>query len=208
MVLVPAGEFLFGAEKRRVSLPAFYIDKTEVTNGAYQAFSTATGYALPAGFPSNRPGLPVVNVSVADAQAFATWAGKRLPKEMEWEKAARGVDGRRFPWGEKEDAAMANVAGPGLRPADGFPQGASPFGALQMVGNVWELVDQTAVPSERTLALYTSMRPPATRSEAWYMIRGESYGEPLAPNAIWDSTAVPARWQNRFIGFRCVRDVR
>ena len=109
MVLVPAGSFLFGEKKEPVSLPAFYIDKTEVTNAAYADFCRATNRPLPPAFPRKSAGLPVVNVSILDAQLFVKWAGKRLPTAREWEKAARGTDGRDFPWGNEADPSKANI---------------------------------------------------------------------------------------------------
>ena len=109
MVLVDAGGFLFGANKEPDTLPAFYIDKTEVTNAAYAQFCAETRHALPEGFPSDKPDLPVVNILILDARAFAQWAGKRLPKGREWEKAARGRDGFLYPWGNAMDPARANV---------------------------------------------------------------------------------------------------
>ncbi len=208
MVLVPAGDFLFGEKKQKMSLPAFYIDRTEVTNRDYAAFCQATAHPLPDEFARAGADLPVVNVTVADAKAYAEWAGKRLPKEAEWEKAARGTDGQTFPWGGAKDASRANVRTRALRPANGYPQGASPYGALQMVGNAWEFIDQTGTPSGNTLGRFRSMKPPATRDEPWYMIRGQSFGEPLMADVIWDSTVVPARWKASNIGFRCAKDAR
>jgi serine/threonine-protein kinase len=208
MVLIPAGDFLFGEKKEKMVLPAYYIDRTEVTNSDYAAFCRATGHTLPEGFARLRAELPVVNVTVRDAQAYADWAGKRLPKEAEWEKAARGVDGRNYPWGDAADASRANVGTHAPRPANGFPQGASPYGVLQMVGNAWEFIDQTGPPSDNTLKRFLSMTPPATRDEPWYVIRGQSCGEPLLPTVIWDSTMVPARWKDRYLGFRCAKDAR
>ena len=154
MLLVPAGTFLFGEEKKPVDLPAFYVDKTEVTNAAYARFCTGAGHALPQDFPVDRPNYPVVNVSIIEARDFAKWAGKRLPTGREWEKAARGKDGRLFPWGSERAMDRANVAGTGVRPVTDFPNGASPYGALQMVGNVWELVDQMSTPGPRMLAYF------------------------------------------------------
>jgi hypothetical protein len=75
-----------------------------------------------------------------------------------------------------------------------------------MVGNVWELVDQTVVPSEDALARFSSLKPPATASEPWYRIRGQSYGEELLPNVIWDAVSLPGRWQAGNVGFRCAKD--
>lgn len=208
MVLIPAGEFQSGKDKQPVQVPAFYIDKTEVTNAAFDAFSKATGRALPEGFPADKPDYPVVNVSFVDAHAFADWAGKRLPKAREWEKAARGTDGRQFPWGNERDPSRANLNTKVIRPVSDFASGASPYGVLQMVGNVWELVDQVSAPSDRAMQYFsTVMKPPPTRKEPWCQIRGASFNDALPDEVIWDSTTVPARWEDRNIGFRCARDV-
>jgi serine/threonine-protein kinase len=207
MVLVPAGDFLFGEKKQAASLPAFYIDKTEVSNAAYAQFCQATGRPLPDDFPSDQPNLPVVYVTIDDARAFAAWAGKRLPTDMEWEKAARGANGRTFPWGDERDASRANTGANKLRPVDSFPTGASPYGALQMIGNAWELVDKTR-PAPADKSPFRSLKPPLQPDEAWYMIRGESALEPLADDAIWDSNGVPERWKQQNVGFRCVKDAK
>jgi eukaryotic-like serine/threonine-protein kinase len=205
MVLVPAGEFAFGLDKQRIALPAFYIDRTEVPNAEYAKFCQATNRLRPDGFPDGNPDYPVVNVTIGDARAFAAWAGKRLPNPFEWEKAARGVDGRAFPWGNEQDPSRANVGTHQLRPVTDFAAGASPFGALQMVGNVWEFVDQLRPPSPEALKSYPSLKPPPREDEPWYMIRGQSSGEPLMDGVMWDSAPVPARWKNVYIGFRCVK---
>jgi len=217
MVLVPAGNFLFGEHKETAALPAFYIDKTEVSNQAYKDFCTATHRSLPQDFPSDRPAYPVVNINYGDATAFASWAGKRLPTGQEWEKAARGTDGREFPWGSALDIARTNVgkvheATKGdselLLPVNSLAEGASPFGALQMVGNVWEFVDVSVKPSANAVAYFTTrVNPPLQPNEFWYQIRGGSYREQLQPGLTWDATTVPARWMDENIGFRCAKDV-
>jgi serine/threonine-protein kinase len=208
MELVPAGPFKFGKDNATVTLPAFYIDKTEVTNRAYLQFHKAQGQPLPPDFPEDKPDLPVVNVSIVDAHAFAKWAGKRLPTAQEWEKAARGTDGRLLPWGDDPDAARCNVASKGLRPAADFPNGASPYGALNMVGNAWELVEQEMKPSPEAMEHFRGMgmKPPPGADEPWYMIRGLSFAMPMATEAARDYATVPARWTAADLGFRCARD--
>jgi serine/threonine-protein kinase len=208
MALVPAGTFLAG-EKKQPSppIPAFYIDKTEVTNAAYRSFCGATSRQLPDGFPAAKPNYPVVNVSILDAAEFAKWAGERLPSALEWEKAARGADGRLFPWGNNLDATRANLGPNGqIHPATDFPQGASPYCALNMVGNVWELVYELTTPSDFALHNYPSLDPQPTREDSWYQIRGGSFKEGLQDGLVWDSTTVPSRWKSTNIGFRCVKD--
>jgi serine/threonine-protein kinase len=207
MVLVPAGDFLFGEKKQVASLQAFYIDKTEVSNAAYAQFCQATNRPLPQRFAEHGPGYPVVNVTIADARDFAQWAGQRLPTDLEWEKAARGADGRTFPWGAEMDISRANTGSKELRPVDGFPSGASPYGALQMVGNAWEMVDKRRAPPS-DLRPFQSLKPPVQPDEAWYMIRGESALDPLVEQAIWDSSAIPERWKDMYVGFRCVKDAK
>ena len=212
MVLVPAGDFLSGENRTSVYLPAFFIDRTEVTNKDYQAFCDATNHALPDGFPKDHPELPIVNVTIADAQAFAKWDQKRLPTPREWEKAARGTDGRLFPWGDLKDSSRANVGTAKIQPADDFAGGASPYGALQMVGNVWEFVDQLTTPGPQALQFFaaTNLDPKPSLEDPWYQIRGQSFdkSEKLDDAAVWDSFSVPARWKSNIIGFRCARDAQ
>jgi formylglycine-generating enzyme required for sulfatase activity len=208
MMLVPAGTFLFGEKKQPVDLPAFYIDKTEVTNAAYAAFCQATEHPLPNNFKVDNPTYPVVEVSFLDAQAFAKWSGKRLPTAREWEKAARGTDGRDYPWGSRADPSLANLHSEGPWAADAMPGGASPNGALNMVGNVWELVDQSNPPGAK-IEQFKAMDPPPGPNDLWYTIRGGGFNGPqLVPALIWDDTAVPARWKDMNLGFRCVRDAQ
>jgi len=213
MVLVEAGAFLIGEKKERDTLPAFYIDKTEVSNAAYAQFCAETKHALPTGFAADKPDLPVVNVLILDARAFAQWAGKRLPKGREWEKAARGTDGRLFPWGNDADTARANVGSGKLLPVSDLSNGASPCGALNMLGNVWELVDQVSPPGplalDRFSKLFKKLKlAPPTAGEPWYMIRGQSFRaeETLDPGGLWDIFTVPERGSTIDIGFRCVKD--
>ncbi|HUJ21536.1 MAG TPA: SUMF1/EgtB/PvdO family nonheme iron enzyme, partial [Bryobacteraceae bacterium] len=209
MVLVPEGTFLFGEKKDPVRLPAFYIDRTEVSVAAYQAFCTASGRPAPKGARLDQPDYPVVDVSFQDAQDFAQWAHKRLPTSQEWEKAARGTDGRLYPWGEPKIPPPANV-GQGtnghVEPVTSFPDGASPFQALNMLGNVWEWVNEPAVPSPDAIKnLSRVMQPAPTRTEPWFLIRGGSYAEPLSDGYLRDTAPAPARRRAGNIGFRCAR---
>jgi serine/threonine-protein kinase len=215
MVLVEAGSFLVGEKKEPDTLPAFYIDQTEVSNAAYAQFCAETKHALPKGFAADQPDLPVVSVLILDARAFAEWAGKRLPKGREWEKAARGKDGFLYPWGDQRDTARANVGSGKLLPVSDLPNGASPCGALNMLGNVWELVDQVSPPGDGAFAKFTEVfkglnLAPPTRTEPWYMIRGNSFvaAEKLDPAGLWDIFTVPERGSAYNIGFRCVKDAR
>ena len=134
-------------QEQQIHIDFFYIDKYEVTNEQYHAFVEATGWSPPK-FADNsevsRSELPVVGVNFYDATAYCEWAGLRLPSEEEWEKAARGDDGRVFPWGDDYDCSRLNGRGSdcdgyeGAAPVGSFPGGASPYGVMDMAGNVWE----------------------------------------------------------------------
>ena len=153
MRLVPRGPFLMGPARRTVLLEAFAMDRHPVTNRAFARFLEDTGYRPEDGdahrflahWRSGKPepallDHPVVYVSWHDAAAYARWAGRRLPTEAEWEKAARGTDGRKFPWGRAEPApTRARFGGRrGTVAAGSLPEGASPYGILDLAGNVWE----------------------------------------------------------------------
>jgi formylglycine-generating enzyme required for sulfatase activity len=165
MVLVPAGEFLMGSDptedecayhdeqpQHTLILPDYYLAKTPVTNGQYLAFIRATDQSAPRHWESGKPPVgkeehPVVSITWHDAMACCRWltqvTGKscNLPSEAEWEKGARGTDGSIYPWGSKWDAARCNSYEGGKRgttPVGVYPDGASPYGLLDMAGNVWE----------------------------------------------------------------------
>lgn len=178
MVVIPAGLFTMGSDTgpaderpaHRVDLPAFSIDRTPVTNAQFAAFLNAVGpvnspgerlfdiddpdarihardskWAADKGFENH----PVVEVSWFGAREYCAWMGKRLPNEAEWEKAARGTDGRKYPWGNSppdKTRAQFNARYNETVPVDSFPAGASPYGVLDMAGNGWEWVSSAYRP--------------------------------------------------------------
>lgn len=212
MLLVPAGMFLSGENKEQASLPDYYIDKTEVTNAVYAQYAKARGRPLPQGFPAGGDNDPVTNITIDDARDFARWADKRLPTMLEWEKAARGADGRLYPWGNDADPNAANV-GHGdtgtLWPADRAARDISPFGTINMGGNASEFVDQLRTPSADAVKYFAGLlNPPPQNNEPWYTFRGGSYRLPLQAAATYEWGAIPARFHGPDLGFRCARDGR
>ena len=161
-VVIPGGAFTQGSTRgdederpaRKVTLKSFSIDRTEVTRADYAVCVAAKRCKAPheESTATPDPKLPMTNVDWSDAQAYCRFAGARLPTEAEWEKAARGDDGREYPWGNDADCARGNwgsfegegpCAGknPGRPVAVGqYPSGASPYGVLDLGGNVWEWV--------------------------------------------------------------------
>ena len=235
MVLIPAGEFLMGTPlsnrdggrdeypQRRLYLDAFYLDVYEVTNGRYLEFTKATGHRAPE-HPRNKqltlwkgstvPDVfkdhPVVNVDWQDAAAYCAWAGKRLPTEAQWERAARGPHGHRFPWGDAEPTrVLANYLnqwrnGAGLEPVGSHPQGASAEGVQDLEGNVWEWVADwyDAHYYENGPTRDPQGPPTGTRR----VIRGSGWESeaPLLRSAHRLSSEPQNR--NHTLGFRCAMD--
>jgi formylglycine-generating enzyme required for sulfatase activity len=199
IVVIPAGPFLMGEPAQRVELPKFRIAKYPVTNSQYQYFVEATGQRRPdhwpraGGCPPELARQPVVFVSWEDAAAYAAWLGGRLPAESEWEKAARGVDGRLYPWGNDFIANHCNTSESdtdGVRPVDAHPGGASPYGVLDMAGNVWEW----------TSTYYDD-------SDQWRVLKGGAWDYKGLKDARCASRVYfRPTFRNGAIGFRCCWD--
>ena len=180
-----------------------------MTNAAYEKFCNATHHALPEQFPRDRPGYPVGDITFADAAAYAEWAAKRLPSALEWEKAARGTDGRKYPWGNEDDAGRANVGHDAQQgkpwPSDQAGGDISSWGVLNMGGNLAELVNRMQPPSAGALEHFRKINPSTKADDTWYMVRGGSYLSNLANAVTYEWGTIPGWFHTREIGFRCVR---
>ncbi|MCJ0871860.1 SUMF1/EgtB/PvdO family nonheme iron enzyme [Streptomyces sp. AP-93] len=264
VALVPAGPAIIGADEqpdafrmaqddttlRAVDVPAFFIDRTTVTNARYREFFEEVGDSGRFDHPDqplggshrpahwhdprfNAPGLPVVGIDWYDAYAFAKWAGGTLPSEVQWEKAARGVDGRRFPWGEDWDPDRVNYverafgqavadldsleallvtielgenpAHPVLA-ADALAEGASPYGVLQMSGNVWELTRTNFYTGEDMDPFFRGRHPLdfMNRKEAFHVLRGGTFTSPPACLTTFYRGKDLITDRHMEVGFRCV----
>jgi formylglycine-generating enzyme required for sulfatase activity len=230
MVEIPAGVFKFKttrsflspneaipypeyAEGSDVIIQRFFMDTYPVTNRQYEAFLAASRY-IPKdstnflkhwveGRPTKgKENHPVVNVSLDDAKAYARWSGERLPTETEWQYAAQGTDTRKYPWGNQFDSTKCNASLGRTTPVDQFPSGKSPFGVMDLVGNVWQLTND----------VYDN------GSNYFGIIRGGSYHNPTA--SVWYVQGGPQPVdnpqillmvgqgldRNATVGFRCVKD--
>ena len=230
MAEIPAGKFRFYTKRDpntpepfipfpnftdtvTMTMPRFFMDITPVTNAQYKIFLIKTGYKpddttnylkhwthhAPA---DNIKNLPVVYINAEDASAYAKWSGKRLPTEQEWQYAAQGSDMRKYPWGNQPDSARCNFNLNYATPVDKFPGGASPYGVIDLVGNVWQM----------TSDIYDN------GSYYFRIIRGGSYYHPT--QSIWYVTGgplpvdhpemllliAPGLDRNATVGFRCVKD--
>jgi formylglycine-generating enzyme required for sulfatase activity len=199
MVYVAAGFFLSGKNREKTFCPGFYIDRHEVTNRRYARFVKATGHAAPEGWaggkiPEGREEHPVVHVTIEDALAYAKWAKMRLPTELEWERAARGKDGRAYPWGNEWDASKGNFAPGGTLPVGSRPFDRSPDGVMDMGGNVMELTVPVDDPAGAT------MGP---------VIKGGHWSDDFHPEyaLTFSRWPVDRKHQDVATGFRCARSL-
>lgn len=230
-VVVPAGEFIMGTNDARedvypehkVYLDAFEIDRYEVTNAQYWEFleymkKTNDHSKCFKGEPSgkdhtprfwddeyyNVPDYPVVRIDWYDAYAYAAWAGKRLPTEAEWEKAARGLDGRKFPWGNEWDPARCNLSGE-PKPVGSIEGGKSVYGCYDMAGSVYEWCADWYLDTYYQEAPYRNPKGPDNGLRR--VIRGGSrFSQPFQVRTFTRKSEQPNLF-NLGLGFRCAKDV-
>ncbi len=226
MVKVDAGPFKMGQDgskpkngpAHQVDVAAFEIDRFEVTNEEFAHFADQTGYVTYAekngaknwrNAAEGKPNHPVVYVTWNDADAYCKWAGKRIPTEAEWEKAARGTDSRVYPWGNDFVAANGNFYEGGIRgttAVGSFGSGASPSGANDMAGNVreWTADYFKAYPGQKADAdPFFGEKNRVNRGGGWFDGQDGELVTTYNRNA-----GPPATSANDDIGFRCARDVK
>jgi formylglycine-generating enzyme required for sulfatase activity len=229
MRLIPAGLFRMGSNSgmpdekpvHTVDLPAFYMDKYEVTNALYKACVDAgvclepvnTGFGVQPGAYGNRQfdNYPVTRVYWDRAETYCQWRGAHLPRETEWEKAARGTDERKYPWGNAVDPTFANYGSNMLDNDDegfgrttvvgSYPKGQSPYGIYDMAGNVWEWVADW-------YDMYPGGDPSANIAfgqKAYRVLRGGGWSDnPELLRTTFRGGNIPNTAVN-YIGFRCAR---
>ena len=239
-VYIPPGPFTMGTDSPRadeqdqpahtVTLPGYYIDKYPVTNAEYARFVAATRHRPPLDWEQGRAPAgkllhPVTMVSWYDARDYCAWEGKRLPTEAEWEKAARGTDGRRWPWGNRMDPSRLNTYyNVGATTAvDRYPQGASPYGVMDLAGNVSEWTASDFAPYAGSKAPAELFQPKVTAvtspedarlkvadlvpvEGAVYKVRrgGSWKSDPFSTSAYHRNFSMPY-YASDFFGFRCAR---
>lgn len=241
-VVIPAGKFLMGTDLKNadaashpqhsVALPEYRMDKYLVTNAQYARFVAATGHRVPSDWKSGKiqRGMllyPVTLVNWFDAVAYAKWAGKRLPTEAEWEKAARGTDGRRWPWGNEMSPTRLNTYYNVGSATDvtTYANGVSPYGLFDMAGNVDEWVADDFVPYPGTDADATVFKGKVAKvadaqdramkitdmvevNKQYKVLRGGSWkGDPFATASYHRDYSWP-NLASDFYGFRCASDIK
>lgn len=225
MVEIPEGTFGMGSDggqalederpKHHVWLPGFFMDLHEVTTAQYAAFLAATHRLAP--WQWNMVDLslhgdrPVIGVDWADADAYCRWKGKRLPTEAEWEKSARGTDGRLYPWGNQvPNKELANVAlgarfsySQVLVPVQSYEPGKSPYGLYHMAGNVWEWVQDWYAASYYEIS--PERNPQGPDSGQFKVLRGGSWSDLPKYLLTYGRFKLPPETRNSYTGFRCAK---
>ncbi len=240
LITIPAGEFLMGSDRERtsaqnrprftLSMPEYRIDKYPVTNAQYARFVATEGYRPPLDWdngviPRDAELHPVTMVSWYDASNYCVWAGKRLPTEAEWEKAARGEDGRRWPWGNEMDVTRLNTyySVGSATDVTTYSNGASPYGVMDMAGNVFEWLEDdfqaypgSDAPEELFKGKIQVATTPADRAmkvvdlvgvDAKYkVLRGGSWKSDPFSTATYHRNYSWPHYASDFFGFRCAAD--
>lgn len=223
MVLIPAGEFAMGSDKgdddeqpiHRVFIDSFYIDKFEVTNGRFAKFVEAIQIEPPWGFKDKETPVvhidqPVRWVNWMDAMGYCLWAGKRLPTEAEWEKAARGTDGRMYPWGNETPTPAHAVFGlkegaDTVSAIGNRDKGKSPYGVHDMAGNLYEWTIDWY--DEQFYSKNPAINPRGPAEGAAKVQRGGSYtNAPYRLRSTFRTKGDPTEHDPN-VGFRCAQDV-
>lgn len=226
MVLIPGTKFSYkvtaqdefipypDVNGKAFSIDSFLIDRYPVTNEQYYEFLTVSGYR-PADtarflrhwvsgiYKQGQEKYPVVNLSYEDMTAYARWAGKRLPSEAEWQLAAQGTDSRLWPWGNEFHGALCNNSFGRSTPVDAFPKGQSPYGAMDMVGNVWQMTSDMYFNGSDYMTIIRGGSYYKPESSWWYVQGG--------PQQL-DKTQMllmvsPGFDRSQTVGFRCVKDI-
>lgn len=220
MAYVPAGRFVMGNNRGKhdegpaheVSLDGFYIDIYEVTNFEYSRF-VKSEKRKPSRFSGdvrfNKPDYPVVGIRWDDAMAYCEWRDKRLPTEAEWEKAARGTDNRMFTWGNRFNPGAANISSasdpfPFTSSVGRFPAGASPYGIMDMLGNVWEWCSDWYDKDYYKIGIFNNPKGPYTGKLK--VLRGGSWfndKEIIRVTKRYKSSPIN---RSQTYGFRCAKD--
>ena len=241
MVEIPAGVFMMGSDRHQtggqnrpmhsVVLPDYRIDKYPATNAQYARFVAAAKYRPPLDWAAGKipPGaelFPVTMVSWYDASNYCQWVGKRLPTEAEWEKAARGEDGRRWPWGNSIEVSNLNTyySVGSATDVTTYPQGQSPYGVMDMAGNVFEWIEDDFAPYEGSDAPPEMFRGKVARAETpadramkvvdlvgvdakYKVLRGGSWKSDPFSTTTYNRNFSWPHYASDFFGFRCAADL-